>query len=307
VEALDDPDAAMAWFADEHQGLVAAVNHAGAHGYDEYACHLPWALATYFDRQGHWDDWVGIGRVSVEAARRLGDRAAQAESHRLLAGACSNLGDGANQRYMYDEAQTNLLAALDLFAATGDDHGRAHAHFDLAMLLDRQGQPRRALPHAEESLALYERVGGPIQQAVALNATGWYHTRLGHHEAAIAYCERALALSESAGSRYGQANTWDSLGFAHHQLGHHDCAIACYERALALLVEIGDRHAEGIVRDHLGDTWQAAGDRAAARESWTQALDILEQVGHADAETVRGKLGEISVADPDVGSGRPPS
>ncbi|MGX1618134.1 AfsR/SARP family transcriptional regulator [Micromonospora chalcea] len=283
AERLDDLAAALAWFTGEHQVLLAIIEYAAGNGLDVATGQLSWTLATYFDRQGHWHDWAAVARRAVEATGRSGDRPAQAQAHRLLAGACSNLGRHA-------EAQRNLLAALDLFAALGDDEGRAHTHFDLSMLHDRQRQPREALPHARRSLALYERVGSPLKQAVALNAIGWYHSQLGEHHDAITFCRRALALSEQAGSAYGQANTWDSIGFAHHHLGEYEQAVDCYRQALALFAEIGDRHAEGIVLDHLGDTWAAAGRADAAREAWRQSLALYEELGHADAEAVRRKL-----------------
>ncbi|MFI7429972.1 AfsR/SARP family transcriptional regulator [Micromonospora sp. NPDC049836] len=283
VERLDDLAAALAWFTREHQVLLATIGYAGDAGLDAATGQLSWTLATYFDRQGHWHDWATVARRAVESTGRLGDRPAQAQAHRLLAGACSNLG-------RYEEAQGNLLAALDLFAALADDEGRAHTHFDLSMLQDRQRRPREALPHARQSLALYERVGSPLKQAVALNAIGWYHSQLGEHREAIAFCRRALALSEQVGSAYGQANTWDSIGYAHHHLGEHEQAVDCFQQALALFAGMGDRHAEGIVLDHLGDTWAAAGRSLAARDAWRRSLALFEELGHADAEAVRRKL-----------------
>ncbi|WP_262285210.1 BTAD domain-containing putative transcriptional regulator [Micromonospora sp. MA102] len=283
AERLDDLAAALAWFTREHQVLLATIEYAGGNGLDAATGQLSWTLATYFDRQGHWHDWATVAGRAVESTGRLGDRPAQAQAHRLLAGACSNLG-------RYEEAQRNLLAALDLFAALADDEGRAHTHFDLSMLLDRQRRPREALPHARRSLALYERVGSPLKQAVALNAIGWYHSQLGEHRDAITFCRRALALSEQVGSAYGQANTWDSIGFAHHHLGEHEQAVDCFQQALTLFAEMGDRHAEGIVLDHLGDTWAAAGRPAAARDAWRRSLALFEELGHTDSGAVRRKL-----------------
>ncbi|MBO3743033.1 AfsR/SARP family transcriptional regulator [Actinoplanes flavus] len=280
---LADLDAAMLWFTTEHPVLLATIVHAGAAGFDVHACQLPWTLATFFDRRGHWHDWVTAQHEGLEAARRLGARADQAQAHRLLANAYSNL-------RRYEDAHGHLGCALTLFGELGDDAGRAHVHLDIAMLFDRQGLPREALPHAHRTLELYRAVGTPLKQAVALNAVGWYHSQLGEHREALGYGEEALALSQQAGSPYGQANTWDSLGFAHHHLGEHRQAIACYRQALDLFRDIGDRHAEALVRDHLGDTHHAVGDAATAREEWRQALDTLERLGHPAAGELRAKL-----------------
>jgi DNA-binding SARP family transcriptional activator/Tfp pilus assembly protein PilF len=280
---LADLDEAMAWFTTEHPVLLATILHLGEDGFDVHACRLPWTLATFFDRRGHWHDWVIAQHAGLAAARRLAARAEQAQAHRLLANAYSNL-------RRYDDAQTHLGHALELFGELGDDAGSAHGHLDVAMLFDRKGLPRDALPHAHRSLELYRAAGTPLEQAVALNAVGWYHSQLGEHRDAIRYCEQALALSQQVGSPYGQANTWDSLGYAHHHLGEHEQAIACYRQAIDLFRDIGDRHAEALVLDHLGDTHDADGDPATARGEWRQALDTLDRLGHPAAAELRAKL-----------------
>ncbi|HEV7710187.1 MAG TPA: BTAD domain-containing putative transcriptional regulator [Asanoa sp.] len=280
---LTSLDGAMAWFATEHAVLLAATRRAAADGFDRHACQLPWTLATYFDRRGHWDDWVAMQQTAVAAADRLGDRTAQAQAHRLLANALSNL-------RRYDETHAQLRNALDLFDNLGDDAGRAHVNFDIAMLFDRQGDPRTALAHGNESLRLYQAAGTTLEQAVALNAVGWYHSQLGEHREAVAICTQALVLTQQVGSLYGQANTWDSLGYAHHHLDEHVDAVRCYGEALALFREMGDRHAEAIVLDHIGDTHSAAGNRASAHRSWLDAAEIFDQLGHPDVAAVRNKL-----------------
>ena len=110
-------------------------------GHDAYAHALPWTLATYFDRRGHWRDWVAAQHIAVAAAQRLGDcvgagRRAAAAGQRVLQPACLRRRAGPPG------------AALDLFDAHGDDAGRAHTHFDIALLYDRQSRPADALPHA---------------------------------------------------------------------------------------------------------------------------------------------------------------
>jgi DNA-binding SARP family transcriptional activator/tetratricopeptide (TPR) repeat protein len=277
-----DLEAAMSWFTAEHPVLLPVIRAAAEAGFDRHACALPWTLATFCDRQGHWSDWVGAQTAAVGAARRLADVPAQAQAHRLLANALSNL-------RRYDESLTHLRTAAAHFAQLGDDAGRAHVQLDIALLHDRRGDPAAALPAALTCLELYRTAGTGLQQAVALNAVGWYHSQLGRHREAIGFCEQALALSRAAGSRYGEANTTDSLGVAHHHLGEYADAADCYRRALALFRAMGDRHAEGLVLAHLGDTHEAAGDVTAAHEAWRGAEEILDDLGHPEAEAVRAK------------------
>ncbi len=283
-ECLPDLDAAMRWFTVEHPALLTAIRYAATAGYDRHACNLPWTLATFFGRRGHWADWLAAQQVAVAAADRLNDLKARAEARRLLANAYSNL-------RRYDDANCHLQQALALFTELGDEAACAHSHLDLALLADRHGRPREALPHAEQSLALYRAAGTPLQVAVALNAVGWYHAQLGEYREAIRYCREALALSEQIDDPYGQSNTLDSLGYAYHHLGEHDLAIDCYERAIRLFQQIGDRDSEGVVLDHLGDACAASGDPQRAATAWRAAADLLDQLANPGAAAVRAKLG----------------
>ena len=282
---LADLDAAMAWFGTEHLVLLAEIRRAYEDGYDRYAVQLPWTLATYFDRRGHWDDWIAVQRTAVAAAQRSGDRRAQAQARRLLANGYSN------QR-RFDQAHAELQSTLDLLDGT-DHAGRAHVEFDIALLHDRQGQPDQALPYAQRSLAGYRAAANELGEAVALNAIGWYHCQLGQYRESIGYCRRALALAERTGSAYGQANTWDSIGYAHHHLGEYGPAGQAYRRAVDLFRGIGDRHSEALVLEHIGDTLDADGDPAGARDRWREASRILDDLAAPEAAGLRRKLAAV--------------
>ncbi|WP_203994900.1 AfsR/SARP family transcriptional regulator [Virgisporangium aurantiacum] len=285
-----DLDAAMAWFDAEYPALIPAIRLADECRLDVHAWQLPWTLATYCDRRGHWQDWAAAQRIAIDATGRTGDLEHLAQAHRLAANAYSNLRDVATARDHLDES-------LRLYEHLGDGAAGAHVQFDLALLSDREGRPEQALGHARRSLDLYRGSdAAPIKVAVALNAVGWYLGQLGRYREAVDHCREALAIAQRAESPYGQANTWDSLGYAYHHLGQHDEAISCYRQAVTLFHGMGDRHAEALTLDHLGDSQQATGDRAAAHDTWRRAADTLTELGHPDAGTVRAKLSSSEVA-----------
>src|SRR5262249_10332940 len=143
-----DPEQAMAWFTAEHAVLLAAVDHAAATGFDTHTWQLAWTLVTFLYRGGHWHDWAAAGRAAVVAAGRLADPAAQALAHRLLAVAYTQLGH-------FDDADTQLRHALDLYCQAGDQVGQAYNHLNLAQLWERRGRPAQALDHARQALDLY--------------------------------------------------------------------------------------------------------------------------------------------------------
>jgi tetratricopeptide (TPR) repeat protein len=274
---------AMDWFEAEHQVLLAAIILAARTGYDSHAWQLPWAMTNFLHIRGHWHDWAAIQRTALAAATRLGDTAGQALSGRLLANACSYLGD-------HDEAGRHFASSLTLYQRLGDRLGEARVQIGLSVLAERQGRYADGLWHAGQALRLYQAIGDKAAEADALNNVGWNHDMLGNYQQARAFSQQSIALSAETGDRWTEGNAWDSLGYAEHHLGNLSEATACYERALSLHRETGDGHGEAEILSHLGDTRRAAGDLAQARQAWQQALAILDDLQDPDTEQIRAKL-----------------
>jgi len=284
---LADRQQALAWFEAEHQVLLAAVALAAGSGFDAHAWQLSWAMTSFLQARGRWQEWVTAQRTALAAATRLGDAAAQALSGRLLAMACIELGD-------HDQARGHFADSLTLYQRLGSPLGQARIHQSLGVLAGRQGRYADAIGHAEQALRLYQAIGDKKSEGAVLNNVGWYHCLLGDYQQARAFCRRALTLSAETGNRRHEGHAWDSLGHAEYHLGNLAEAAACYERALSLNRESGDRLNEAATLTHLGDTHQAVGDPGRARDAWQQALDILEELHHPDAEEVRAKLADAA-------------
>ncbi len=277
------PDQALAWFTTEHPVLLAAIDRAAELGFDRHTWQLAWTLTTFLDRHGHWNDWVATQRAALAAAGRLGDRPGQAQAHRRLVRAHTQLAD-------YASAGTHARAALRLDDELGDHTGQAHTHLNIAWLLDRQDRHQESLDHTRNALHLYRAGGNRAGQANALNGVGWCHTQLGNYRQALEYGRQALALHQELGHRAGEANTWESLGYAHHRLGRHHEALDCYHRALDLYRQLGDRYQQAEMLKHLGDTHDAAGEPDPARRARREALALLDQLGNPGAGQLRAKL-----------------
>jgi DNA-binding SARP family transcriptional activator len=278
-----DYSQAQAWFEAEHQVLLVAVTLAAGSGFDSHAWQLPWAMASYLQTRGHYQEWAATQRRALAAAARLGDAAAQALSGRLLAMACAQLGD-------HDQALGHFASSLTLYQRLGNRLGEAKIHQSLGFLAEQQRRYADALDHAEQALRLCQAIGDRANEAEALNSVGWCHGLLGDYQQARAFCRHALTLSAEIGNRRTEGNAWDSVGYAEHHLGDLAEAAACYQRALSIFRESGDRFNEADTLTHLGDTRHAAGELAQAREAWQQALAILDDLQHPDAGQVRAKL-----------------
>ncbi|TDB82286.1 BTAD domain-containing putative transcriptional regulator [Micromonospora sp. KC721] len=281
-ETPADAQAAMRWFTVEHPVLVALALTAPA-GFDGHRWQLAWALVTYFDRQGHWDDYVAVHHAALDAAGHDAGPLPRAHAHR-------NLGRAYSRLRRLREADSHLRQALALYGRCGDEAGAAQVHGNLSWVAERDGRFRDALHHAREAMLRYERLGDPVMTANARNTVGWQHAQLGELDQAFDDCRAALALLRKAGDRFGEAVTWDSLGYIHHQRGEPWEAVAGYGRALELFREAGDLNNEGQTLTKLAAAYDLAGEPASARRSRQEALHIFDTLGHPDAEKLRAEL-----------------
>jgi DNA-binding SARP family transcriptional activator len=295
-ERFPDHPAGMAWLTAEHAVLLAALRQAADARFDTHAWQLAWALNTFLDRRGHWHDLAAAWQTALPTAVRVGDPIAEAEVHRRLGHAHTQLG-------RHDEAHAHLRQALDRFTSAGDQAGQADTYGNLAVLAQWRNCPEKAIDHGHQALNLYRSTDQRHGQGRALNLIGFSHALLGNHAAALSYCLPALALFQELSHQVGETITWDSLGYAHQGAGHYAQAANCYRRAHTLYHGLGDRYYESASLIRLGDTHRLAGHPAAAKAAWHQALDILTDLSHPDADTVRAKLRDLdplTVTGPDA-------
>ncbi|WP_170212896.1 BTAD domain-containing putative transcriptional regulator [Catellatospora citrea] len=277
-QRLADHQQAREWFRTEYPVLLAVADIADG----PYLWQLAWALITYQDRAGHWQDWAELQGKALRAAERRGDTLGAAHSQRGLGRALAWLGR--------PDARVPLHRAIELFAELGDVASLGHLQLDLSVVEEHQGRADLALRHAERGVALFEQAGHQAGLANALNNICVQLAELGRHDDGVRYGLRALALLRELGDRRGEAATYDSLGVAYLQLGDHTRALADFAQAYRLFEEVGDRPGCGDVLLHLGDAHRAAGAEGDAAAAWRAALTIFEELDLADAEKALQRL-----------------
>jgi DNA-binding SARP family transcriptional activator/DNA-binding XRE family transcriptional regulator len=282
-EVLADRQQALEWFRAERPVLLAAIETAAREGLDGHAWQLSWTMATFLTWQGHWQELVRSQQTALAAARRLGDRSAQATALHYVGQTQFRLG-------LAEAADVHQHEALELGRQLDNGIIQGRALLELARIADRQDRRRDAVTYAERSLPHFQAAKSPSWTADALNTAAWYRSQLGDHLEALAYCEKALAAQRELGNLIGEAATLDSLGYIHHQLGHYDQAIACYQEAVKVQGDTLIAEERATVLEHLGDACQAAGKVVEAGSAWRQALSILEDMGDQGADAVRRKL-----------------
>jgi DNA-binding SARP family transcriptional activator len=322
-----DATAALDWLEAERPNLLAAVQQAAtAPGVPPaLALQLAHALFGLFIVRSHWQDWVQVNQTALEVARRVGDRAAEAQAQADLglahfhqgryqeAVSCNqqslailrDLGDGYGQAASLNnlgivyERQGRLEAALACHQESlaikrelDDRHGQAISLSNLGEVDQRLGRYQEALDSLRESLAIHRELGDRRCQAISLGNLGNVHGRLGRYQEAEACLRESLAIRRELGNREGEAYCLNDLGIVHRGQGRYQEALDCLRESLAIWRELGGAYGQAGSLRELGVTLRTLGRPQEAQAHWRQALAIFERLQTTDADQVRALLAE---------------
>jgi tetratricopeptide (TPR) repeat protein len=157
LASLDGTPEAEARQEAEIGNLQGAVEYAGAKRYWDVALSLADDLISdlsILERRGYWSERVAIGRVGITAARKEGDKEAEA---RLL----HTTGIALQDRGEMEEAARLYTESLTIARQVGDQAGIAIALWALGDLAGEQREIDEAQRLYSESLAIFDRLGSP--------------------------------------------------------------------------------------------------------------------------------------------------
>jgi tetratricopeptide (TPR) repeat protein len=281
------------YLAAERPVLVAVTGYAAQRGWPQHATRLAATLSRYLVTGGYNTEAIAIYVHALDAARRCGDRGAQATALVNLAEVRWRLG-----RAEPDAECDRVLAA---FREVGDRVGEARAHGNLALLAWRQGRYAQACGHYEQALALFRQIGERAGQARALDNLGAIRRRQGHYAEARSRHEEALTIFLEIGDRGGQARALANLGRVHLGQQAAQKAAHCLEDSLRLSRQTGDRACQAEALTELGALHLSLGRLEQAGDLYRQAIALFREIGHQgdEAEALNGG-GEVLLA-----TGRP--
>jgi len=153
-------EAALAWLDGERASLVAAVSMATDTGRDQAALRLPLVLGEYLAWR-RFDDWLATTTISLNTARRLGDRHRQGT-------ALNNLGAALRQARRFDEAITACQDAAAICRETGDRRGEGMALNNLGTALGEVRRFDEAITACQDAAAIYRQTGDRHGEGIAL-------------------------------------------------------------------------------------------------------------------------------------------
>ncbi|MEU7508210.1 BTAD domain-containing putative transcriptional regulator [Streptomyces lavendulae] len=279
---IEDP---MAWFESERTALTDIVSQAAAAGRSSYAWGLTVNATMLFEAKNYLEDWHTCAKASLAAAQHTGDRRGEATMLR-------SLGTRAIYRRCYEEAESWLGPALELFEKEDDPHGLAVVQRNLALCRRFVGDLPRAQDLTRRSLDAFRLAGDLAGESHALGLLAQIELENGSVETGIALSRQAIEKSRQAGSPRGEAqNTYRLAEAMLRQGDHHSAEQACLT-VLELLDNEGDRLGEGHALRGIGESRWRRGDADGAvtvlRKAKAAAKDVNDRYLHARALTDLG-------------------
>jgi DNA-binding SARP family transcriptional activator/Tfp pilus assembly protein PilF len=310
--AFTEPAAALGWLDDHRAVLIAVAAQCAEQGWPGHATRIGVILARHLEISGYLPEAFLMHGHARSAARKTGDRAAEATAlanlgildgmqsrydqaalhfrqslalsreigHRSVqARALAGLGNIEASQGRYDQAASNHRQALVLFREIGERFGEARVLDNLGMIDRYQGRYHQSLTHHQQALALLRDIGDRQGETRAVFHVGAAYRRQGHFDQAVEYLGRSLALSQELGDTDGEALSLSEIGALEAAQARWKQATGHHERALDLWREIGNRSGEAIGLNGLGEVLLAAGQPDDARLRYDTAMAIASQIG----------------------------
>ncbi len=283
---------ARAWLDTERANLVAVVVYCGGHGWSRHAADLAGTLFRYLISGSHLPEALTIYGHALQAARRSGDLAAEAEF-------LNNLGSITMLTGHFRDAADLFQAALARYGRCHDRPGQAQALQNLGTTEIQQHNHQAAVGYYREAIAAYDDVGDSLGAAHTLTRLAGAETELGWHDQASQHLLLALPVFREANDQGGEALTLNGIGVLNASRGQLAQAAAFFEQALAIYRRIDNRNGVAAQLHNLGDVSLHQGRYQRASKYLRQALARYQEIGqkHGELMTLRRLAEALQGAD----------
>lgn len=285
--SFEVPMDALDWFELERVNLVETARAAAENGLHTIAWRLPLFAFTYFRLRSHWNDFMVTFELGYRAAQTVGDAFAEG----WLA---SNLGIGAKELGLYEEALGHLERALIIRRELGDAYGEGQSLHHLAGVLEKLDRADEAENVYRSSMAFHRTAGNRYCEGTTLLSMGEYLQRNDRLPEALERYRDALAIHSEIGYLFGQGHALHLIASINEDLGDTGAAVDAYRQALDRRTQIGHAIGQAETLERLGSAVARTGMQEEAAAMWRQALTIFEQVGDIRADGLRSLLGIVT-------------
>jgi len=295
------PEALNLFDAEWHNILVGQAWSSARYNEDIEAARLcsdfAWIATHCVILRLHVHQWTHWLEMALGAARRLGDRTAEAN---ILA----NLGSALLQQKDSQRATEFFELSLPIMREIHDRIREGQILGNLGLASAGLGQTVRAIEFFKQALLIAGETGDRAGVVTVLGNLGLVHAAIGDFRQAIELSEEALLIVREVGDPLKEGRILQNLGVYYATLNLlqlHPASLEYYKQALAVTREIGDRQGQGSTLFNISRLADRLGHHLDAIEVAKEALKLLEDINSPDVEKVREQLAQWGL--PTISSG----
>lgn len=245
----------------------------------ECAYRASWRTLQILERRAHSQGLTVSATAHAQAALVLSEWAGDARRRALNLSSLAIYASGRGEREL---AQRLVAQAKRLAAQIDDQAEQAHVSNTEARLAKMQGDPRAALRHYEEALALARLAQAPRLEALLLNNLSDAYASQGRPADALRAAERALVIVRRHNDLRAERILINNAGIAKIGLGRiaegrHDLA-----RLLELWQQSGETGRQVSTLLEFGEALAAAGDARGALELYHRERALSAELMRAN-------------------------
>jgi tetratricopeptide (TPR) repeat protein len=299
ASSFTEYDQAVDWCEREFANIQAAAQAAADARLDAMAWQLPMAQWLNWTHSAPLSGWIDLARNGLAAARRLGDRPAQAWLLECLGEAHSSSHQFTDSEHCFRRAlairhelgnrlgEATVLNALgllflrrrkladaadqfrqagDIFQETGDAYWLAYARINLAEIHVEQGHLAEADTSIAQALEIIPTLGNQKAEGSALRVLSRVRCEQGALSEALETAQRTVNIAVRMRLHLSEAFRLLTLGDAQRANGMFGEALASYQRTALVFRRAGDPFRQALAWHGAGLTYHQLGrdDEAAA-------------------------------------------
>lgn len=215
-------------------------------------------------------------------------------SRELRARAEQNLGIVADIQGAFSEALQHYSASLCEYQGLEDEHGCAIAYHNMGCVSRDRGRMDVATEYFDESLGIAARVGDVRLQGMCLANRAEVYLAIRRFEDARKDAEESLAIFDKLGARDHKANAYRVIGMYYRETGRLALAESRMRAAIELSTSVGSILRQAEATHELGIVYQAMGRNQEALTQLNKSHELFGQLdARAALINVSGRVDEL--------------
>lgn len=243
--------------------------------------------AAYEIRVNNLPEAISLAERALQASLVQLDDAGTAKSYNML-------GLFAMIRGEFQKSIDFTNEAIKILEKRKDEHGLAHAHYNLAGVYYKTNNYHLGLDYLLRCLSTFRDLKDFPNEARALKSIGTIYEYFGDNENAKASYEGSIEAARKCGDRNIESNAFNPLSGIYLKLGDIDRALSMAEESIQIKKETGDVRGLAFSIYARGKVALHTNDFAKAEVCFNESISLHKEMGdHLGEAMALNKLGRL--------------